>query len=69
MYISMNWISEFTDISGINIKELIGRFTLATAEVEGIEEKGKDIRGVVIGKIIEINDHPNSKKLHLVKVD
>ena len=69
MYISMNWISEFTDLSGINIKELIGRFTLATAEVEGIHEKGKDIRGVVVGKIIEINDHPNSKKLHLVKVD
>ncbi len=69
MYISMNWISEFTDLSGINLKELIGRFTLSTAEVEGIEEKGKDIRGVVIGKIIEINDHPNSKKLHLVKVD
>jgi phenylalanyl-tRNA synthetase beta chain len=65
----MNWISEFTDLSGINLKELIGRFTLATAEVEGIEEKGKDIRGVVVGKIIEIKDHPNSKKLHLVKVD
>lgn len=69
MYISMNWVSEFTDLSGINIKELIGRFTLATAEVEGIEEKGKDIRGVVVGKIIEIENHPNSKKLHLVKVD
>ncbi len=69
MYISMNWISEFTDLSGVNLKELIGRFTLATAEVEGIHEKGKDIRGVVVGKIIEINDHPSSKKLHLVKVD
>jgi phenylalanyl-tRNA synthetase beta chain len=69
MYISMNWISEFTDLSGINLKELIGRFTLSTAEVEGIEEKGKDIKGVVVGKIIEIKDHPNSKKLHLVKVD
>lgn len=69
MYISMNWISEFTDLSGINLRELIGRFTLSTAEVEGIEEKGKDIRGVVVGKIVEVKDHPNSKKLHLVKVD
>jgi phenylalanyl-tRNA synthetase beta chain len=69
MYISMNWISEFTDLSGIDLKELIGRFTLATAEVEGIHEKGKDIRGVVVGRIIEIQDHPNSRKLHLVKVD
>ncbi len=69
MYISMNWISEFTDLSGINLKELIGRFTLSTAEVEDIYEYGKNIRDVVVGKIIEIKDHPNSKKLHLVKVD
>lgn len=69
MYISMNWISEFTDLSGINLKELIGRFTLSTAEVEEIHELGKNIKDVVVGKIIEINDHPNSKKLHLVKVD
>jgi len=69
MLISMNWISEFTDLSGINLKELIGRFTLSTAEVEEIHEYGKNIKDVVVGKIIEINDHPNSKKLHLVKVD
>lgn len=69
MYISMNWINEFTDLSGINLKDLINQFTLSTAEVEDIYEYGKNIRGVVVGKIVEINDHPNSKKLHLVKVD
>lgn len=69
MLISMNWISEFTDLSGINLKELIGRFTLSTAEVEEIHEYGKKIKDVVVGKIIEISDHPNSKRLHLVKVD
>jgi len=69
MLISMNWISEFTDLSGVDLKELIGRFTLSTAEVEDIYEKGKNVKNVVVGKIIELNDHPNSKKLHLVKVD
>ncbi len=69
MLISMNWISEFTDLSGVNLRELINRFTLSTAEVEEIYEMGKNIEGVVVGKIIEISDHPNSKKLHLVKVD
>ncbi len=69
MLISMNWISEFTDLSGIDLKKLIGRFTLSTAEVEEIYEYGKNIRNVVVGKIIEIHDHPNSKKLHLLKLD
>lgn len=69
MFISMNWISEFTDLSGIDLKELIGRFTLSTAEVEDIYEYGKNIQDVVVGKIIEVTNHPNSKKLHLLKVD
>jgi len=69
MLISMNWISEFTDLNGVDIKELINRFTLSTAEVEDVYEMGKNIKDVVVGKIIEISDHPNSKKLHLVKVD
>ncbi len=69
MLISMNWVSEFTDLSGVNLRELINRFTLSTAEVEEIYEMGKNIKDVVVGKIIEIKDHPSSKKLHLVKVD
>lgn len=69
MLISMNWISEFVDLSGVDLKDLINRFTLSTAEVEDIYEMGKNIRDVVVGKIVEVNDHPNSRKLHLVKVD
>ena len=69
MLISMKWISDFTDLEGINLKDLIGRFTLSTAEVEDICEYGKNIKDVVVGKVVEVKDHPNSKKLHLVRVD
>ena len=30
MFISMNWISDFVDLSGVDIKDLINRFTLST---------------------------------------
>ena len=50
MFVSMNWINEFVDLSGLNIEELIHRFTLSTAEVEDIYYKGNDIRNVVAGK-------------------
>lgn len=69
MLISMNWIKEFTDLDGIDIKDLINRFTLSTAEVEEIIEKGSDIKDVIVAKILEVKAHPNSKKLHLLKVD
>lgn len=68
MFISMNWISDFVDLSGIDLKNLINRFTLATAEVEDIYEFGGDTENVVVGKILSVENHPNSKKLHLLKV-
>ena len=69
MFISLNWIKDYVDLTGVDLKELVNKFTLSCAEVEGYEEKGKNISGVVVGKILEVNDHPNSKKLHLLKVN
>ncbi len=70
MFLSMNWISDFVDLEGIDKLELIHRFSLSTAEVENeIFFKGSDISGIVVAEIKEVNDHPESKKLHLLKVD
>ncbi len=69
MFVSINWIKEYVDLEGLDIKKLINSFTLATAEVEDINVKGEDLRDVVVGEILSIENHPNSKKLHLLKVD
>ena len=70
MFLSMNWISDFVDFEGIDKLELIHRFSLSTAEVENeIFFKGSDISGIVVAEIKEVADHPESKKLHLLKVD
>lgn len=65
----MNWIKEYVDLSGENIEELIRRFTLSTAEVEDICYKGRDISGVIVAEIVSVEKHPDSKKLHLLKVN
>ena len=65
----MNWIGDFVDLSGLDKKSLIKNFTLSTAEVEDIIEKGSDISGIVVAKILSVENHPESKKLHLLKVD
>ena len=70
MLISMNWISDFVDLSGIDLDELIRKFSLSTAEVENeIFYKGSDLKGVVVAEIKSVEEHPESKKLHLLKVD
>lgn len=45
------------------------KFTIRTAEVEGIEIKGKNIDGLVIGQITKCEKHPESRKLHILTVD
>ena len=70
MLLSMNWISDFVDLSGLDKLKLINQFSLSTAEVENeIFFKGSDIDGIVVAEIKEVAEHPESKKLHLLKVD
>ena len=70
MFLSMNWISDFVDFTGLDKVDLIHRFSLSTAEVENeIFYKGADISGIVVAEIKSVENHPDSKKLHLLKVD
>ncbi|MBE5816602.1 MAG: phenylalanine--tRNA ligase subunit beta [Clostridiales bacterium] len=70
MFLSMNWICDFVDLSGLDKLKLINQFSLSTAEVENeIFFKGQDISGIVVAEIMSVENHPESKKLHLLKVD
>ena len=70
MFLSMNWISDFVDFTGLDKVELIHRFSLSTAEVENeIFYKGADVSGIVVAEIKSVENHPDSKKLHLLRVD
>lgn len=69
MKISLNWIKEYVDLNGIDVNELCHRFTMSAAEIEGVEEKGRDISGVVVGLVKEVKPHPESRKLKICMVD
>lgn len=69
MYISINWIKDFVDLEGVDVKDLIYKFTMSTAEVEGIVEYGKDTYGIIVGKVLKVEEVENSKKLHKLLID
>lgn len=68
MLVPVKWLKEYVDID-IDTKELCDKMTMSGSNVEVVEKTGIDIEGVVIGKIQEINPHPNADKLVIVKVD
>ncbi len=70
MKISCNILKKhIKDSSSIDFKDVWNKFTIRTAEVEGVTEVGKDIDGIVTGKILTCVNHPESKKLHVLTVD
>lgn len=69
MIISLNWIKDYVNLDGISVDELTKRFGLSTAEIEGVEYKGKEIENVVVAEILSVENHPQSQKLHILKVN
>ncbi len=71
MNISYNWLKQYIDFN-LTPEELAAALTSIGLETGGIEEvesiKG-GLRGIVIGKVLTCEEHPNSDHLHITTVD
>ena len=54
MKISLDWISQYVDVSGIAPATLAERLTMATAEVEEVETLTRSLDGVRIGRVVSV---------------
>jgi len=68
MRISLNWLRELVDVA-IAPEELAETLTMAGFEVEEIEDRRPWADGVLLGKIVAIEQHPNADKLRVCQVD
>ncbi len=70
MKISCNVLKKYIDNGDkIDFLKIWDTFTIRTAEVEGVEVKGEDVKDVVVAEIVECNPHPKKEKYHVLKVD
>ena len=70
MYISSNRLKKYIKNSDkIDWLSMWNKFTIHSAEIDGIEIKGSDIKNVVVAEIKTVEKHPNSDRLHVVTVD
>ncbi|KST66467.1 phenylalanine--tRNA ligase subunit beta [Mastigocoleus testarum] len=68
MRISLNWLRELVELK-LNPEELAETLTMAGFEVEDIEDRRTWANGVVVGKVVEREPHPNADKLSVCQVD
>ena len=64
MFVSYKWLQEYVNLDGMTPEILAEKITRSGIEVEGIEYKGEGIKGVVIGHVLEREQHPNADKLN-----
>ena len=65
--ISMNWVKDYVDLEGEDLKELAVKVTKAGVNIEKVETNKID--HLIIGEVVDCIDHPNSDHLHVCKVD
>ncbi|MBD2165816.1 phenylalanine--tRNA ligase subunit beta [Calothrix membranacea FACHB-236] len=68
MRISLSWLRELVEIK-LSPEELAETLTMAGFEVEDIEDRRTWANGVVVGRVLERQPHPNADKLSVCQVD
>ena len=69
MQVSLNWLNEYVDLSGIDVNQIAHELTMSGLEVEEVEEVKPKFTNIITAKIEKIDAHPNSDHLHLVTVN
>ena len=68
MNVKLNWLKELVDLEGLSLDEIVNKLSLYSTEVEGVKNVVSGSK-LVIGKVLECVDHPDSDHLHVCKVD
>ena len=70
MKLSLNWVKKYVDLpKEITNKQIAYDLTLRTVEVESIENTRDKFHDIVVGKILEVKEHPNADSLRICMVD
>src|SRR5712692_9781616 len=64
----LSWIRDFTPVSA-PVPELVAALNQLGLEVEGVEEPGREIGGVIVARVLDVVRHPDADKLSLVDVE
>lgn len=68
MKFSESWLREWVN-PAISTDELTHQITMAGLEVDGVDAVAGEFSGVVIGEVVECNQHPDADKLQVTKIN
>ena len=69
MKILKSWLADWIDVSSIDDNELSEALESLGFEIENIKHVKPNYKDIVVGKVLEIYQHPNADKVRVTKVD
>ena len=70
MRVSLNLIKKYVDLPAeLTSKQIAYDLTLRTVEVESVEDTSEKYNNIVVGKILEVRQHPNADLLRICITD
>jgi phenylalanyl-tRNA synthetase beta chain len=69
MKVSLNWLQEYVDMSGLTAQDIASALTRSGLEVESIEQTGGCFEGVIVARTLSVEQHPQADRLKLVTVE
>jgi phenylalanyl-tRNA synthetase beta chain len=64
----LSWLRQFCPVD-LSAEELVPILDMRGLHVESIERPWEGLAGVVVARVLDVRDHPNSEKLCLARVD
>ncbi len=68
MLVPIEWLKEYIDIK-VGSEEFCERMIMSGSNIETVEHFGEGIEKIVVGKIVDVEKHPDADKLLVAQID
>ena len=69
MKLSWNWLKTLVPLEDVTPKNCADALTLSGSKVETLERLGADVSGVVVGRAVSVEKHPDADRLSVCMID
>lgn len=68
MKVSYQWLKEYLDLD-VAPRELAEKIARTSVDINDVYQPADGLKKIVVGKVVAMQDHPNSDHLHICQVD
>jgi len=67
MLVPLSWLKEYIDVE-LSVDELVDQLNLTGTAVESVKRMGEGLENVRVGRLLEVEPHPDADRLSVTKV-